>query len=130
MDKELNSFLKHILEIIEGLESAVDSDHLSCLKCGSTYGCFRKTGKMGCADCYIAFRTQIAEALKNIHSTNIHTGKIPVSNDERFVELITKRELAENRIMLERAIETENYEDAAKYRDIINDIMSKTEVAR
>jgi len=121
MDNEIKNFLQYIFEIIEGMERAKgEGDFLACSKCVTTYADFKKTGRMGCAACYTAFGKQISQALKNIHSSNVHTGKIPLNKDNRFAQLITKRELAENQLLLKQAVETENYEMAAKYRDIIN----------
>ena len=120
MNNEIKDFLKYIFEIIEGVERGRDGNFLACVKCGTTYEGFKKTGKIGCAHCYTAFGEQIAQALKNIHSANVHTGKIPRSKSNRFEELVIQRELDESRALLEAAIEKENYEDAARYRDIIN----------
>ncbi|MCL2752558.1 MAG: UvrB/UvrC motif-containing protein [Defluviitaleaceae bacterium] len=125
MDNEIKNFLQYIFEIIEGLErDAGETDFLVCSNCATTYSGFKKSGKMGCAVCYTAFGEQITQALKNIHSSSVHTGKIPNSKNNRFSELITQRELNENRLLLKKAIEAENYEDAARYRDIINDLQS------
>ncbi|MCL2575926.1 MAG: hypothetical protein FWE33_05780 [Defluviitaleaceae bacterium] len=125
MDDQIKNFLQYIFEIVEGIERANSVDHAECSVCRSTYADFKKSGKMGCANCYKAFGEQIAQALKNIHGNNVHTGKIPCGKEGKFADVVARRELEENRILLQKAIETESYEDAARYRDIVKALVDE-----
>ncbi len=56
-----------------------------CPSCGTTLGEFRKTGLLGCADCYMAFREELLPTVQFIQGRLRHTGKDPVRtlDDER-----------------------------------------------
>lgn len=88
----------------------------SCPTCGMTYDDFRKVGRLGCADCYSAFKRSLGSLLKRIHGSPIHLGKAPV----RLVKPAkSKTELQELKRKLERAIDNEEFEEAARLRDAV-----------
>ena len=82
-----------------------------------TYDDFRKVGRLGCADCYPTFKRSLGSLLKRIHGSPIHVGKSPV----RLIKpsKIAKTELLDLKKKLERAIEHEEFEEAARLRDQI-----------
>ena len=88
----------------------------ACPACGMTYDDFRKVGRLGCAECYGTFKRSLGSLLKRIHGSPSHIGKSPA----RLVKpLKGKVELAELKRRLERAIEQEEFEEAARVRDQI-----------
>ena len=88
----------------------------SCPNCGMTYDDFRKVGRLGCSECYPTFKRSLGSLLKRIHGSPIHLGKSPA----RLVKPAkAKSDLAELKRKLERAIEDEAFEDAARLRDQI-----------
>ena len=89
---------------------------LKCPACGMNYEEFRKKGRLGCDRCYLTFRKQLVPLLKKIHSATRHTGKIPLSIDKK-ISLATK--IKELNARLQRAIELEEFEEAAWLRDEI-----------
>ena len=91
----------------------------TCASCGMTYEDFRKVGRLGCSECYATFRRSLGSLLKRIHGSPIHVGKSPV---KAVKTTKVKSELAELKRKLERAIEEEAFEDAAKLRDQIRRI--------
>ena len=87
-----------------------------CPNCGMSYDDFRKVGRLGCADCYPTFKRSLGSLLKRIHGSPIHLGKSPA----RLVKPAkAKTELVELKRKLERAIEQEEFEEAARLRDQI-----------
>ena len=88
----------------------------ACPSCGMTYDDFRKVGRLGCGECYTAFKRSLGSLLKRIHGSPIHIGKSPVRTAKAPK---VKTELAELKRKLERAIEEEAFEDAARLRDQI-----------
>lgn len=117
-------FFQGILDII-GMNSQYNyytngkiSIESNCHVCGMTYSEFKKTGRLGCENCYRTFK-QLDTVLKNMQGSNKHLGKIP--NRGRS-ELVVKRELDKLRQQLSEAIKTEKYEDAARLRDKIRAI--------
>ena len=90
-----------------------------CPSCGMSYEDFRKVGRLGCAECYPTFRRSLASLLKRIHGSPHHLGKTPA----RLVKPSkVKHELADLKRKLERAIEMEEFEEAARLRDQVRDM--------
>lgn len=50
---------------------------LRCNVCGMSFDDFRKSGKLGCANCYRVFRDNLAPILRRLHGSAEHTGKSP-----------------------------------------------------
>ena len=88
----------------------------ACPSCGMSYEDFRKVGRLGCAECYPTFKRSLGSLLKRIHGSPLHLGKTPA----RLVKPAkSKTELAELKRKLDRAIEREEFEEAAQLRDQI-----------
>lgn len=96
----------------------------SCPSCGMTFAEFRKEGLLGCPACYEAFEQRLGSLLERAHEGGSHhCGKIPKragSSLERQQHLTTLRQ------SLQRAIEHEQYEDAARLRDEIASLEHNT----
>ena len=90
-----------------------------CPVCGHTYSDFRRTGKIGCSECYRVFRTPIAETLRQVQPSTVHTGKIPSKSGE---ELKLKRKYETLKQELSTAVKNEDYETAAKLHKQIREI--------
>ncbi|RJO65250.1 MAG: hypothetical protein C4540_02025 [Candidatus Omnitrophota bacterium] len=97
---------------------------LKCPNCKLTYKDFKKIGRLGCSECYEAFRKYLSPLLKRIHGSTAHAGKMPV----KIAKTAKKRlDLQELRVKLQKAIEAEQFEEAAKIRDQIK-AQEKTQV--
>lgn len=91
----------------------------ACPHCGSTFQDFRRSGKLGCAECYVAFEREMRMLLRKIHGSHHHVG---ISGDPAGAasrESSPHARLRELRGRLKDAIEREAYELAAKFRDQI-----------
>jgi len=94
---------------------------LSCHICGWASDKFRKTGRLGCSNCYNAFKELLEPALKNMHKGSLHVGKKPgggASNESGRIML----ELMNLQKELEDLVQREEYEKAAIIRDKINEL--------
>lgn len=96
-----------------------------CEKCGWTTSNFRKTGRLGCAECYKTFETVLKSALKTMHRGTLHIGKHPEihENDEANKIMMEIINLQKD---LEDYVQREEYEKAAEVRDRINELKHKT----
>lgn len=95
---------------------------MKCSSCGLTYADFKKIGRLGCGDCYSAFKKYLGPLLKKIHGSNIHVGKSPF----RILRGPRKKaSLSELRSQLQEAIGSEAFEEAAKIRDQIKQLESR-----
>jgi protein arginine kinase activator len=89
---------------------------LECPFCKMKYSTFKRLGKVGCEQCYDAFGEHVSPLIRRIHGSEEHKGKIPQHTTK---EIKVKREIENLKNELQRAIEKEEYEVAAKLRDEI-----------
>lgn len=86
----------------------------SCPRCGMAREEFRKSGRLGCPDCYKTFMAELAVAIKAMHHSSQHVGKIP---SHEGVQTRIKSQIARLQKELDAAIAREDYEKAAQIRD-------------
>ena len=115
---------QHKFEIADLLASMVDATtktdeervgHVQCPRCGLLYSSFKETGRLGCAECYIAFQFQLRPLLRRIHGDTRHRGKAPVHGPAES----GARQIQRLHDELQRAVEREEFERAASIRDDI-----------
>ena len=87
-----------------------------CPVCGLSFEDFKRTGKLGCAECYQTFRREMDSILKNIQGGNRHEGKYP---QKAGAGMLSRRRIDKLKLELAQAIEKEEYENAAGLRDQI-----------
>jgi len=102
-----------------GFPQVKQPEQVRCNVCGMSFEDFRKTGKLGCANCYKVFRDNLSPILRRIHGSIEHTGKIPGKVSKC---LKTTNELESLKTELAAAIEKEEYEKAAVLRDKIKEL--------
>jgi protein arginine kinase activator len=95
---------------------------IKCPNCGLTYQNFRKLGRLGCSVCYEAFKKELAPLLKRVHGSDRHVGKVPLKGGKTIKDTRTLQDL---KMQLEKAIQMEEFEEAAKLRDKIRDLEDK-----
>ncbi|MFH1191475.1 MAG: UvrB/UvrC motif-containing protein [Candidatus Omnitrophota bacterium] len=98
-----------------------------CPSCGLSYADFKKIGRLGCGECFNIFRKYLAPLLKRIHGSNQHIGKNPVKPKGGAKIYKKKIGLLELKDQLQKAIQQEAFEEAARLRDWIKEIESKKE---
>lgn len=87
-----------------------------CPVCGFTLESFRKTGRLGCSRCYDVFAEEIIPSLPDIQTGTNHEGKQPEHAQQAAIDSQTRQQLE---ISLRKAVEQENFEEAARLRDAI-----------
>ena len=115
--QELN--LPAILQALIGQHVGQLTDELSrltCPACGIKYMEFRAEGRLGCPHDYDVFRPGLEPLLKRIHRSCRHVGKKPVHRDS---DAGRQEEWMEIRKQLRVAIDAEQYEEAARLRDLL-----------
>ena len=104
------------------LEQAAGGVEFKCPRCGFTQADFKKSGRLGCPECYVTFAEGLAGLLKSMHKGTRHIGKAPEAlratreNADKLKTLQTK---------LAKAIKDENYEQAALLRDEIKQLAGR-----
>lgn len=97
---------------------------LICKACGFSQSDFKKTGRMGCSECYRVFAESLEGLLNAMHKGNSHIGKIPhyLESQSRQRQLDEIEQLQKR---LADSIEKENYEEAARIRDRLRQLEAK-----
>lgn len=117
--------LSDLLAGLADLGTDIEPDMMGTIKCGScgfTYTNFKKAGRLGCGDCYDAFKNQLSPLLKRIHGADRHVGKVPLRAGKTVKDTRTLQEL---RVKMEKAIQSEEFEEAAKLRDKMRELERK-----
>jgi len=91
----------------------------TCKTCGMSYTEFKKTGLMGCSECYESFKDSLIPIIKRVQGNIEHVGKIPKKSGK---EIMGKKLLLKLKEELSKAINSEEYERAAEIRDEIRGI--------
>jgi protein arginine kinase activator len=121
-----------VADILKGLTEAhvekKEESSKSCPLCGLTFGAFRKNGKLGCGECYEAFREELVPIIGDIHKNTQHVGSKPVAPRGTKSAVVKLRgQLDELTSNLQTAINQEDYEQAAVIRDKIKALQGKLE---
>ena len=95
-----------------------------CPVCGFTQADFKKTGRLGCSECYDTFADSLGNLLKAMHKGTHHTGKLP-ARVARLQEIAVRMKGLQDD--LQKAVRAEDYENAASLRDQIRQLASQIE---
>jgi protein arginine kinase activator len=118
----LNSLLAGMAEV-EKPTKETESQTVKCANCQLTYTDFKRIGRLGCGECYTAFKKFLGPLLKRIHGSTQHFGRSPAKVARPAVK--KKVDLQELRNNLQKAIGMEAFEEAAKIRDQIKEMEKK-----
>ena len=99
----------------------------SCLGCGLSFAAFRQTGRVGCAECYHSFESELSGLIERAQNGgNHHTGKTP----KRAGTSIDRQLLIQRLVReLDHAVAAEQYERAAQLRDRLTSMDAQARVA-
>ena len=93
-----------------------EAQNCVCEQCGMTYAEFQKCGMLGCANCYQAFKTPLTSLLQRVHGNTQHAGRVPGGAHNGTSIRMNIDRLKQK---LQKAVEDEEYEQAARLRDAI-----------
>ena len=88
-----------------------------CPYCGMRLEDFKKLGRLGCSQCYVAFEPHLRSLLRRLHGGVQHLGKVYLPPDPSRAD--QQERLAGLRRKLDRAVRSEDFERAAQLRDMI-----------
>lgn len=95
---------------------------VACALCHMRISDFKKTSRLGCQACYETFAEELKPLLEAMHKGNQHVGKTPANSPAKTE---TPPSPAFLRRKLEMAIAAEQYEEAARLRDQIQQCADK-----
>ncbi len=97
----------------------------TCNQCGLGFARFRKTGLLGCPECYESFAAQLESIIpRSQNGATSHVGRVPHQTEELVDLQALRRSILDE---LERAVATEQYERAAKLRDRLQTLGTSSE---
>ncbi len=89
-----------------------------CEMCGSTFSDIARSGKVGCADCYMLYRDQLLPTVQRVHGNTNHIGKVPASAGKQMTRA---NEIEALKRALQEAVAAQEFERAAQLRDEIRE---------
>jgi len=104
--------------LVNGQKAESETQTLRCSVCSSSFDDIAREGKVGCARCYETFYDLLLPSLQRIHGKAVHTGKVPLKAGER-AQMSSR--ITQLKDALQKAVEQQDYEQAAKLRDEIID---------
>lgn len=120
---ELSNFLSGFLGA-----SGIKQNTEVCDVCGMNFSELSKGGKVGCASCYDKFKNKLLPVIQKIHGDSVHRGKRPggstlvVSKKNPTLAVSKISDVERKKLLLKKAVEEQNFEDAAVLRDEIKEL--------
>jgi protein arginine kinase activator len=109
---DLKALMNLLIPSVHAQTDAEAAAEPLCPKCGLTYASFKAEGRLGCEHDYDAFRSILEPLLERVHRAVAHTGKVPVAAR-------TAARIEDFRKQMNAAVAVEDYEQAARLRDLI-----------
>lgn len=120
----------------ESSDSGEQIPDLSCPVCKWSLAQFRKTGHLGCMNCYDVFTDSLKARLLELHRSAIHTGKLPEL--DRSAKYLSPKDILPGQTIeddielqiaalerdMKQSVQREEYELAAQIRDRIQTLRS------
>lgn len=130
---QFGKFLSGILagQLVKGEKGTNPAGNIQCPHCMMTYGDFIKNSSFGCPECYDVFGPLISDKIKKIQGSDCHVGKRPHASDRKNMEETvintSSKQSLEDEITflngrLKEAIVMEDFEEAARLRDLIAEL--------
>ncbi len=110
---DLQAVLAAVLALMTQKEKQPE---ITCPHCGMAFSEFEKSGMLGCAECYQAFRAQLTPLITKVQGRAQHAGRRPRLSAE---EQERQQKIEALRTQMEAAVAVENFEEAARLRDEI-----------
>lgn len=117
LNTEHNSSEKAFFEEPDPLEDLPFAQSLlECPVCGFTLDNWNSIHKLGCSRCYDVFAPDVERYIAKFQAGQKHIGKVPVV---KILNEQSKRRAKLLKSLLEEAVQSEEYEEAARIRDEI-----------
>ena len=115
-------------DVLFGLGASQEIDQSTgtetkCPRCGFTQADFKKSGRLGCPECYKTFAEGLEGLLKTMHKGTRHAGKVPEALRETREQADRLKSLQKK---LDKAIKEENFEQAAQLRDELKQLAPRS----
>jgi protein arginine kinase activator len=111
-----------VFQLAEAVTTVATQPTITCFSCRFNDLEFRRTGRLGCPDCWPVFLGALQELLAKVQHRLQHVGRAPVG-----VVAVgqLRHRLHEAKTEMEIAIAQEDYESAARLRDEIAQLLTQ-----
>ena len=116
-----NSMFEEMFSPFFGFMPFEKVQDIACPVCKTTLKQFKTSGKLGCVNCYEAFREEINKLVTKFAPNKIHKQEALTSTSK------SKDKLGELKQLMAEAVKEERYEDAAKIKKQIQKLEAKDE---
>jgi len=117
--EDLASFLGD--DFLHPHDSASELPVTICPSCDYNLEQWKETNLLGCPRCYQAFASILTQHLSRFHGHATHFGKSPQNRTADPDQLAAIKKV---RIVLEKAVAREDFEEAARQRDLLRELKS------
>lgn len=100
------------------------STERECPRCLMKRSDFKKSGRLGCPECYGIFSEDLTPLVKAMHRSQQHSGKVPSGEGERARLTAV---IAQTQMELDQAVAEEAFEKAAAIRDTLQGLRDQLE---
>ena len=139
-DFPLGKLLSSLLGVEESSQKEDKLQQIACPTCKTSYQEFVENSRFGCPDCYGVFDLLIGDKIKKLQGNSTHAGKKPKyqaigtvsraggkGQAEAEPKLSREEKLQLLKARLQEAVQKEEYELAAQYRDQIKGLTMEEE---
>ena len=113
----LKNMIADYLPAVQAQTVNAQIESLQCAFCSMKLSDFRESGRLGCASCYTTFDQSLRALLRRVHGNAKHAGRQYEAPAPDLLHEVTA--VGELRERLRRAIQQEEFEQAAQLRDQI-----------
>lgn len=97
-------------------------ENVSCPVCKTSLVEFKNSGKLGCPNCYEAFREEIADIVRRIAPFGTHKIEPTSASKTKSAKNSKEEQIATLKAELQLAVKEERYEDASKLKKKIQSL--------
>lgn len=108
--------------VLSAMGQQKSAPEITCQSCGETFAEFQKTGMLGCAECYQAFRSELTPMITRVQGRTQHAGRRPPASQQ---EQERQARMEALHAQMEAAVALENFEEAARLRDELRAISNQ-----
>ena len=96
-----------------------------CPECGQRYDEFRRSGLLGCSNCYEAFGDRLDAIFRRVQGGTRHTGRKACETAQQQELQLYRHKMSELKRQLQQYVSEEEYEKAASARDEIKSLQQQ-----
>lgn len=115
----VNSLIASFMDMAGPHAALPETSRVHCPTCDMEYSHFKKSGLLGCKECYKRFEKGLYPVLRKIQGRTEHSGKVPKRSG---TVILLQKQIKTLKQDLKHAVQTEAFEEAARIRDQLKEL--------